>query len=346
MNVRRTCVLTCAIALLVALSLPAVPAGATATGRNGLISFRRYFNADHTAGAIFVVNPDGTHETQITFPGPNQMDFTQNWSPDGTELAFERHTFTPGCGACETSQIWVANADGSSPHLLFPCPGDDTCLSAHAPAWSPDGTWVAFDLSTGPVTHRRAADTSIWAIHPDGSALHQITHPVGFQRSQDLTPQWSPDGTRIVFERDLARLDWRPGMFTADATDGSDVERVSPRRIFAEDHPDWSPNGRWIVYRSNNNPEGTEKVYLSHPDGTGFHVILRGGGTRSFTSSAFSPDGTALIIGIYPGFGPRGNADVWVGHLNRHERIDCLTRLTRTRKWESSPRWSTAPLLG
>ena len=37
---------------------------------NGQIAFRRYFNADQTKGALFTMNPDGSHIRQITHP-PN-----------------------------------------------------------------------------------------------------------------------------------------------------------------------------------------------------------------------------------------------------------------------------------
>jgi Tol biopolymer transport system component len=330
------------LATFVVLCIPPRLVGATAPGHNGLISYRRYFNDEHTSGALFVANPDGSHETQITFPAANQLDYTQNWSPDGSQLAFERDTFM---SHSETSEIWVVNADGSNPHRLFPCPGDDVCGGAHLASWSPDGQWIAFSLATGPVTHHQSADVSIWAIHPDGTGLRQITHPIGFQRSEDFDPQWSPDGTRIVFERRLARRDWKPAVFTADSTDGSDVMRVSPKGQSAGDSPDWSPNGRWIIYRNDEAP-GTQKVFLSHPDGSGFRVIIDGGGEFSFTSSSFSPDGTRMTIGIYPGVGKKGNADVWIGHFDDHMHIDRLKPLTRTHRWESSPRWGTAPLLG
>jgi Tol biopolymer transport system component len=324
------------------LLLATAPVHATSPGENGLISFRRYFNDKHTSGALFVVNPDGSHETQITFPAAHELDYTQNWSPDGRQLAFERDTFIP---ESETSEIWVVSVDGSNPHRLFPCPGDDVCGAAHLPSWSPDGEWIAFSLATGPVTNHQSADVSIWAIHPDGTGLRQITHPTGFQRSEDFDPQWSPDGSRIVFERRLARRDWKPAIFTANSTDGSDVERVSPKGLLAGDSPDWSPDGRWIIYRNDEAP-GPQKVFLSHPDGSGFHVIIDGGRKLSFTSSSFSPDGAGMTIGIYPGIGKKGNADVWVGHFDDRMHIDSLKPLTRTHRWESSPRWGTAPLLG
>src|SRR4029450_11080723 len=114
----RAIVLSTALCTLV---LESSPVHATSPGENGLISFRPHFNDQHTSGPPFAVNPDRSHETQVTFPAPNELDYTQNWSPDGRQLAFERVTFT---SESETHEIWVVNVDGSNPHRLVPCPGE------------------------------------------------------------------------------------------------------------------------------------------------------------------------------------------------------------------------------
>src|ERR687895_2381939 len=84
---RRTMplVLTAAMVMalvMVAMALPVFAGGAdddedndneSASGaptRNGQIVFRRYFDPDQTKGAIFTMNPDGSHIRQITHPPP------------------------------------------------------------------------------------------------------------------------------------------------------------------------------------------------------------------------------------------------------------------------------------
>jgi hypothetical protein len=65
--------------MMVAMALPVFAGGGdddedeneSASGaptRNGQIVFRRYFNAEQTKGALFVMNPDGSHVRQITHP--------------------------------------------------------------------------------------------------------------------------------------------------------------------------------------------------------------------------------------------------------------------------------------
>jgi Tol biopolymer transport system component len=170
---RRRLAVAALLAAIVSVLLAVAPASATPPGKNGLISFRRYFNDDHTNGALFVINPDRTHETQITFPASDELDTNQNWSPNGTQLVYEHDTPT-------VSELWVVGANGANPHEVFPCLGDDACLGIANPSWSPDGQWLAFSLAQGPFVNDNPSDVSIWAIHPDGTSLHQITHPIGF----------------------------------------------------------------------------------------------------------------------------------------------------------------------
>jgi hypothetical protein len=55
-------------ALIVLTGVGCAAALATVPGKNGRIAFRRYFNSDHTKGAIFTINADGSGERRVTHP--------------------------------------------------------------------------------------------------------------------------------------------------------------------------------------------------------------------------------------------------------------------------------------
>jgi Tol biopolymer transport system component len=149
---------------------------------NGMrIVFQR-FGPDSYEG-VFVVNLNGTGLKRILPPTVSANCCTFNWSPQGNEIAFSRHV-TPDVH----SSLWVVHSDGSGLRPLPVPPGsgcggsndDPAAIGCLEPAWSPDGTKIAFagglDLDT---------DGEIYTMNLDGTGFTQVTHTGGSQ-----SPNW------------------------------------------------------------------------------------------------------------------------------------------------------------
>jgi dipeptidyl aminopeptidase/acylaminoacyl peptidase len=138
------------------------------------------------------------------------------------------------------------NADGTNPVSLTTDSADDT-----GPAWSPDGTMIAF-------TTDRDVDREIYLMNADGSNEHNITN----DSSLDFEPAWSPDGTRIAFRSN------RDGTFDVHVmnADGSGETNLTEAPD-NDAHPSWSPDGTRIVFYAAR--DGNNEIYLMNPDGSG-----------------------------------------------------------------------------
>jgi TolB protein len=204
---------------------------------------------------IYVINVDGTGLMQLTNDG--QIDCFPRWSPDGTEIVFARDVpltqqlvvttmnadgsdkkelttpfwgiarsgFTPDGKEIlwETQQagyvsvLWIMNADGTHQKRLTQAP----IKAGEVSAPSPDGKHVAFISNQN--TPAQLGNT-IHVMNLDGTGIKQLTQPVGI--SHDVFPNYSPDGTKIVFVSDRMSSDSSLDIFTMNA-DGSGLTRVA-----------------------------------------------------------------------------------------------------------------------
>jgi WD40 repeat protein len=229
-------------------------------------------------------------------------------------------------GCCEGNLVdgtWTIEPDGTGATLLIE--------GANEPAWSPDGSKLAYVRAAG-------EGYDVYTATADGSGERRLTD----DGHLDLGPSWSPDGSSIVWasDRDGTSQIW------VMAADGTGARRVtslpagsnprSPRwsplgdeiaywtfgdgpagvRIVGADGtadrlvtpagfeartPDWAPDASRLVFASRQEQVGSA-LYTIRPDGTDMRRIpnLQGGSFGAgdgmgIGSPTFSPDGTKLL---------------------------------------------------
>lgn len=233
-----------------------------------------------SAGLLLVVaNADGSGAHAVS-PAVDALDWV-DWSPDGTQIAFLSRTLGRG-------QINLVNADGTGLRPL------EVGRPANQLSWlPPTGTEIVF---RGEQLLDSDPPSAIFAIHPDGTGLRQVSTRPARDRNDYEDVSVSPDGSRIAY-RGVAP-DEPFTVHILDTATGSD--RVIPAPGGAsQGGPGFSPDGRSLVYLRWYADASTQLV-VAPADGSGFGIALGphgpfGSEGPSITNYSFSPDGTAIV---------------------------------------------------
>ena len=145
------------------------------------------------------------------------------------------------------------------------------CRCSYTPDWSPDGKSIA--LTGG----WASAGTSIFIQSVDGSIVRRVTSG----NTLDANPRWSPDGSRLAFDRVSSTV-------TSGATFGVYVVAPggTPERLTGGYQPDWSPDGSRIAFAGSG---------IFTMDSSGGSVRRLAGG-KNGESPHWSPDGSQIAF--------------------------------------------------
>lgn len=250
------------------------PTSASAASSKAVIAFSVNMGDRPEDKYIWVMNSDGTDAHKILDRASEP-----SFSPDGKQIAY--YHWTDG--------IFVYNSDGTTRKIL----GDSNVGFI---AWSHDGKYIAVSAQPG-----GAGNIVIDLIPPDGNALKtptarrniaigespswspddsQITFHTcrgsscGIYKSNSGggdavpvsaddggLPAWSPDGERIVYQKDV---DGQKQLFVIDV-DGSNKKQLTSGAALHVD-AEWSPDGNSIFYRSP--AGGTWAIWRMNADGS------------------------------------------------------------------------------
>ncbi len=197
--------------------------------------------------------PRGPVEPEYLTAGPH-TNRDPRPSPDGRWIAFASDR--SGYNDWKRMDIWVMPSSGGEARLLTPGTEDS---HESAPAWSPDGTRIAF-VSNG------SGWRNIGVIEVDTGRTSMLTT----SEWDEYNPQWSPDGNEIAF---VANKRWNFHLMKVSA-EGGEPRQLTTREgvsggfegLQARGTFRWSPDGESIAH-TYMGPKTTSDIWVIGADG-------------------------------------------------------------------------------
>jgi Tol biopolymer transport system component len=213
---------------------------------------------------IFVMSAGGKSLQRLTNdPG---RDMFPDWSPDGRQIAFI--SYRDGF-----RNLFVMDADGSNQRQLTFNKAEYTQWEE----WSPKGDEIAFTYNP----EGSDKGQNIFAIHPDGTGLRQVTPSIG--RLGDYEPTWSPDGATIYFlsNRSSQIEIWK---INADSSGLQQISNLYGANVSPSHSLKVSPDGKQLVFYGvgPGSEQHLDELYVIKVDGSGLKDLTQSPGSETW----------------------------------------------------------------
>ena len=240
-------------------------------GINGIAETKIYFVSNRSGSKeIWAMDYDGQNQHQITHLGSISM--SPRIAPDNSRIAFS----TLG------REGWSIRMYSLVLGRMVSFPGGSAGGSNLSPAWTSDGTRIAFSSS-------RSGDSEIWVADASGGNLHRITSLKG----PNVAPVWNPrTNTQLAFVGGRTN---EPQIYIMDQ-DGSNIQRMTDSGYAVS--PSWSPSGGLLTFSWNRKygpgDPGGQDIYVFEIASMHWLQVTHESGNNDFPS--WAPDTRHIVF--------------------------------------------------
>jgi Tol biopolymer transport system component len=213
-------------------------------------------------------------------------------SPNGRELAFSR-------GTDGNTDIWIADVERGVPNKFTRDPTPEIC-----PVWSPDGSMLLFAKPPAP---------RIFSLHVQSTRVEGTGTPLMKADTPAIGLDWSAINNHILYRTNSPATGW--DIWAVPMTPSDRTPFPIAQAPYDERSAQFSPDGRWIAYESNES--GPFDIFLRPFPGPGnsTRVSTAGGSQPRWSANGkelffVSPDSRLMVVSVEV---PSGSAPAKLG---------------------------------